>query len=179
MKIKTINNTESEEFNTAVKLGDMNAKTLGFLPFPAYKKYAKQNQLIGAFDKTEFELLGYILFRISNDKVTIVHLCIDEKHRNKGVAKSLVNYLKKITKKYQGIKLSCRNDYGINKVWEQFNFVPMYEKAGRSKAGLPLTIWWFPHLQNNLFSQIQEYELNNKIGVAIVSSNFVSSIFRN
>ncbi len=79
-------------------------------------------------------------------------------------------FLKKNTKQYEGIKLSCRNDYGIDKVWEKFNFVPIKEKIGRSKKGLPLTVWWFPHYQNNLFTQISEYELNNKI-VAVIDMN--------
>lgn len=173
MKLEKINNILSDEFKNAVKLGDDNAKTLGFLPYVAFEKYAKQNQLIGAFDKTNSELLGYLLYRTSYDKVTIVHLCIDEKHRSKSVAKNLVDYLKKNTKKHQGIRLSCRNDYGINKVWERFNFVPLFEKPGRSKAGLPLTIWWFPHSHTNLFSQIADYEKNNKISVVIDMNIFL------
>ncbi len=170
MNIKAINETSSKEFKKAVELGDKNSKTLGFLPFVAFEKYAKQNQLIGAFDNNTDELLGYLLYRVSYNKVTIVHLCIDEIRRNNNTAKGLVNYLKKNTKQYDGIKLSCRNDYGIDQVWEKFNFVPKKEKRGRSKEGLPLTIWWFPHYQNNLLTQLSEYELNNKI-VAVIDMN--------
>jgi predicted nucleic acid-binding protein/GNAT superfamily N-acetyltransferase len=173
VQIEKINNIDSIAFSNAVKLGDENTKTLGFLPRVAFEKYAKQNQLIGAFDKTNSDLLGYLLYRISYDKVTIVHLCIDGRHRNKGVAKKLVDYLKRSTKEYQGIKLSCRNDYGINAVWEQFNFVPIREKSGRSKAGHPLTIWWFSHQKKNLFSHFEEYERKNKIGVVIDANIFL------
>lgn len=168
--IKPINNTLSDEFKSAVELGDRNSKTLGFLPFVAFQKYATQNQLIGAFEKVTNELLGYLLYRISYNKVTIVHLCINETKRNNNTAKKLVDYLKKNTKQYDGIKLSCRNDYGIDSVWEKFNFVPIKEKVGRSKKGLPLTVWWFPHYQNNLLTQISDYELNNKI-VAVIDMN--------
>lgn len=170
MNIKLINNTSSKEFEKAVELGDRNSKTLGFLPYTAFKKYAKQNQLIGAFEKETNELLGYLLYRISYNKVTIVHLCINETKRNNNTANKLVDHLKKNTKQFDGIKLSCRNDYEIDKVWEKFNFVPVIEKAGRSKKGLPLTVWWFPHYQDNLLTQISEYELNNKI-VAVIDMN--------
>ena len=175
MTINIINKTTSKEFNDAVELGDRNSKTLGFLPKVAFEKYAKQSQLIGAFDKSSNELLGYLLFRVSYNRVTIVHLCINETKRNNSSANKLVNYLKKNTKQYDGIRLSCRNNYGIDSVWEKFNFVPIKEKIGRSKEGYPLTIWWFPHYQNNLLSQISEYELNNKI-VAVIDMNIFLDI---
>ncbi len=175
MQIDKINNIKSEEFNKIIELGDRNAKTLGFLPYVAFEKYATQNQLIGAFDKANHDLLGYLLYRTSYNKVTIIHLCIDENHRNKKVSKNLINFLKKNTKNYQGIRLSCRNDYGINKVWESFNFVPIKEKQGRSKAGLPLTIWWFPHNHNDLFSQFSDFELKNKI-IAVIDMNIFLDI---
>lgn len=160
----------SKEFLDAVELGDNNSKTLGFLPHDAFKNYAKQNQLIGAFKKDSNELLGYVLYRVSYNKVTIVHLCINENLRRNNTAGKLVEYLKNNTKQYDGIRLSCRNDYGIDRVWERFNFVPIKEKPGRSKKALPLTVWWYPHYQNNLLTQISDYELNNKI-VAVIDMN--------
>ena len=175
MTIILINKITPKEFNEAVELGDRNSKTLGFLPKVAFEKYANQSQLIGAFDKNSNELLGYLLYRVPFNKVTIVHLCINKTKRNNNTASKLVNYLKKNTKQYEGIKLSCRNDYGIDPVWEKFNFVPVKEKIGRSKKGLPLTIWWFPHYQNNLLTQISEYELNNKI-VAVIDMNIFLDI---
>lgn len=168
--IKTISNIKSDDFKNAVSLGDSNSKTLGFLPYVAFEKYAKDGQLIGAFHEESGKLMGYLLYRISYNKVTIVHCCIDENQRNKKVALNLVNFLKKNTKQYEGIKLSCRNDYGIDHVWERFKFVPVKEKTGRSKEGLPLTVWWYPHKQNDLFSQMSDYELSNKI-IAVIDMN--------
>ncbi len=170
MQLRIINNVKSLEFTKTVELGDSNSKTLGFLPYVAFEKYAKKNQLIGAFEENNNELLGYLLYRVSFNRVTIIHCCIDRNHRNKNVAHKLVDYLKSKTKQYEGIRLSCRNDYGIDHVWESFNFVPVREKAGRGKKGLPLTIWWYPHYQANLLSQISDYELNNKI-VAVIDMN--------
>ncbi|MEC3905540.1 hypothetical protein VOI54_00770 [Tamlana sp. 2201CG12-4] len=175
MIIEKINNIKSIKFRNAVELGDKNSKTLGFLPVVAFEKYAKQNQLIGAFESHTNELLGYILYRVSYNRVTIVHCCIDEKYRNNNTAFKLVTYLKKNTKQYEAIKLSCRNDYGVDHVWEKCNFVPIQEKIGRSKKKLPLTIWWYPHYQNNLLTQISEYELNNKI-VAVIDMNIFLDI---
>ena len=170
MQIEKINNITSEKFKKAVELGDRNSATLGFLPYQAFEKYASDNQLIGIFEEESDDLMGYLLFRISFNRVTIVHCCINEVHRKKNIALKLIDYLKNNTKQFEGIKLSCRNDYGIDKVWESFNFVPVKEKKGRSKLGLPLTVWWFPHYQNNLLSQISDFEISNKI-VAVIDMN--------
>ncbi len=170
LKLERINNIKSDRFKKAVELGDRNSKTLGFLPYVAFEKYAELNQLLGAFDEKSDELLGYLLYRISYNRVTIVHLCINEKHRGKKTAKKLFEYLKKNTKQYEGIRLSCKKEYGIDGMWKNFNFVPMKEKAGRSKKGSTLTVWWFPHHKNDLYSQISDYELNNKI-VAVIDMN--------
>lgn len=175
MYIRLIDNITSKEFHDAVELGDDNSKTLGFLPKLAFQKYAEKGQLIGVFKKNTHKILGYLLYRVSYNKVTIVHLCIDNSERNNGTATKLIDYLKKNTTQYDGIRLSCRNDYGIDSVWEKFNFVPVKEKIGRSKKGLPLTVWWFPHFHNNLLTQISEYEINNKI-VAVIDMNIFLDI---
>ncbi len=175
MKIQLINNTASEEFKKVIDLGDNNSKTLGFLPYQVFKNSAKQKKIIGAFDKVTNEFFGYLLYRVSYNKVTIVHCCISPEHRGKKVAVKLVDYLKKNTKQYDGIKLSCRNSYNINAVWERMNFVPIKEKKGRSKEGYLLTIWWYPHSQNDLLSLISDYELSNKI-VAVMDMNIFLDI---
>jgi predicted transcriptional regulator len=175
LQIERINNIKSEKFKKVIELGDRNATTLGFLPYQAFEKYASDNQLFGVFEENSNDLMGYLLYRISFNRVTIVHCCINENHRKKNVALKLVDYLKNNTKQFEGIKLSCRNDYGIDKVWESFNFVPIKEKTGRSKKGLPLTVWWFPHYQNDLLSQISDYEISNKI-VAVIDMNIFLDI---
>lgn len=175
MKIITINKIKSREFEQVIALGDANTKTLGFLPKVVFEEYAKLNQLVGVISDNN-EILGYLLYRISNDKVTIVHLCIKTEMRGKGIAHLLVSFLKDSTKKYQGIRLSCRNDYRINRVWEKFNFIPMNEKPGRSKKKLPLTVWWFQHEHNDLFSQIIEFNLKNKIAAVIDMNIFIDLI---
>lgn len=175
MQIERINNIKSEKFKKVIELGDKNSSTLGFLPYQAFEKYAADNQLFGILEENSNDLMGYLLYRISFNRVTIVHCCINENHRKKNIALKLIDYLKNNTKQFEGIKLSCRNDYEIDKVWESFNFVPIKEKTGRSKKGLPLTIWWFPHYQNDLLSQISDYEISNKI-VAVIDMNIFLDI---
>ena len=175
MVIEIIDKIDSEYFKKAVQLGDENSKTLGFLPYRAFEKYAVEKKLIGVFEKNSKRLMGYLLYRVSFNKVTIVHCCVNSKYRNKKVALKLVSYLKENTKPYDGIRLSCRNDYGIDRVWESLNFVPVREKRGKSKKGFPLTVWWYPHYQNDLISQISDYEMSNK-SVAVIDMNIFLDI---
>ena len=154
-----------------IDLGDENSKTLGFLPYAAFEKFALLNQIYGVIQNEE--LLGYLLYRVSYRRVSIVHLCVSKKHRGKNVAKLLVDKLKKDTKNFLEIRLSCRNDYGIDSVWESFNFVPIQEKIGRSKKKLPLTIWRFKHNHANLFSKLFDSEFQNKISAAIDMNVFL------
>lgn len=173
--IRPITDISSNEFKKVIKLSDKNTKTLGFLPYSAFEKYALQKQLIGAFEKNSNELLGYLLYRISHNRITIIHLCIDETKRKNKIAKKLVDYLKKKTKKYQGIRLSCRNDYDIDNLWKSFNFIPITEKTGRSKKKSLLTVWWFSHNHNDLFTLESERERQNKI-IAVIDTNIFIDI---
>lgn len=170
MIFKIIRNPKSKAYKEVVALGDKNSKTLGFLPQSAFAKYAREGKIIGAYPKDSKELIGYILYRVSYNKVTIVHLCISEEHRKGNTASKLVSHLKENTAQYDGIRLSCRNDYKIDRLWESLNFVPIKEKPGRGKEKLPLTVWWYPHHHNDLLSQISDYELKNKI-VAVIDMN--------
>ena len=170
MIFKIIKNPKSKAYKEVVALGDKNSKTLGFLPHSAFAKYAKEGKIIGAYPNGSKELIGYILYRVSYNKVTIVHLCIPEEHRKGNTASKLVSHLKENTTQYDGIRLSCRNDYKIDRLWESLNFVPIKEKPGRGKEKLALTVWWYPHHHNDLLSQISDYELKNKI-VAVIDMN--------
>jgi len=171
LTIKKINDIYSKYFKDVISLGDENSKTLGFLPYAAFKKFAQLNQIYGVIENDE--LLGYLLYRISFRRVTIVHLCISKKHRGKKVAKLLIDKLKQDTKNFFEIRLSCRNDYGIDAVWASFNFVPIHEKIGRSKKKLPLTVWRFKHNHANLFSETFDSEFQNKISAAIDMNVFL------
>ena len=175
MIIKLINNPFSSLFNQIVELGDDNNKTLGFLPEEVFRKYAKEKQLIGAIDEQSNSIIGYLLYRVAFGQVTIIHLCVDKSKRNKNIAKKLVDYLKNNTKQYIGIRLSCRNDYGIDDFWQKLNFIPIDEKAGRGKERLPLTIWVYKHYKEDLFTQYYNHESENKI-VAVIDMNIFLDI---
>lgn len=151
-----------------------NAATLGFFPDGAFDEYAAKGHLLAAYTNVN-TLAGYLLFRITHSRndVSIVHLCVDFSLRSKGVARTLVNELIERTKTHRGIGLWCRRDFSVSKFWPRLGFVAIYDKAGKSVTGSTLTFWWHDYCHPNLFTSIQEKELDEKIRVVIDSNVFI------
>ncbi|GAA6615116.1 GNAT family N-acetyltransferase [Scytonema sp. NUACC26] len=125
---------KSPYLSTVIELWGANRATLGLFPKGAFAERAASREILVAVDDRA-GCIGYLLYRCSYDRITIVHLCIASSHRGQNVAKLLIDYLKNLTTdKYSGIGLSCRRDYGIDNMWERFNFIPKYEKTGKGKS---------------------------------------------
>ena len=138
-----------------VALHRLNAKTLGFFPKGAFEEHAKLRQITIALE-VDGSCLGYLLYRIARGRASIVHLCVADSARGKGVARLLVDRLKQETKTLEGIGLFCRRDYDITHLWSKFGFEAVSAKAGRGKDKQELTFWWFSHGHEDLFSRAAE-----------------------
>ncbi len=154
MKIKIYEiDEQSIHLLDIIKMGDKNRKTLGFFPNGAFDDYAKKGQIICALNPQN-NCIGYLLYRTnnSNNRVNIIHLCVDNNHRKKGIAKLLIEHLKNTTLKYYGIGLKCRRDFEANNIWHKYDFIPKYDIPGRGKDKKLLTFWWYEHKHPVLFS---------------------------
>jgi predicted nucleic acid-binding protein/GNAT superfamily N-acetyltransferase len=162
------------ELLKVIKLAQSNSATLGFLPKGAFANYATHGQLIGAFENNN-ELIGYLLYavNIKGRFVYLVHLCVEEKFRQKGTAHLLFNDFKERTKKhYRGVRVRCRRDYEATKVWQKLGFAAVDDTVGRSKQGSTLTIWWFDYGHPDLFSQSYSTSSETKVQVVIDANIF-------
>jgi ribosomal protein S18 acetylase RimI-like enzyme len=158
-----------------INLGDANKATLGFLQRGAFNSIANEGRILVAVDKND-NLLGYLLYGIkhSANLVYIVHLCVNQSERRQGIAKALFNELKETTKyPFSGIRVHCRRDYEVNKLWPRLGFVAVGEKDGRSKEGSKLTIWWFDYEHPSLFTFADEQYPTSRLRVAIDANLFI------
>ncbi|MBD2388834.1 GNAT family N-acetyltransferase [Cylindrospermum sp. FACHB-282] len=166
IKIEAIDD-KSPHLPAVIDLWSPNRSTLGLFPKDAFIERAVKRQILVAIEP-EGKCIGYLLYRNSYDRITIVHLCIAPLHRKKGITKLLVDELKRITEqRYTGIGLSCRHDYGLQPMWANLGFVYQYDKIGKSKERKLLGYWWFDHGHTNLFSSIPVQKLESKLCVVI------------
>jgi predicted nucleic acid-binding protein/GNAT superfamily N-acetyltransferase len=161
----------SEHLATVKELGAANAQTLGFFPEGAFDDYARRRQIIVAINESGI-CVGYLLYRISQDRAIIVHLCVNSSQRTHGVARVLVDYIKKALKDLRGIGLRCRRDYEASKIWHKLGFVALYDQPGRGKVRTDLTYWWFDNGHPTLFSDAILENVKSKLCVVIDANVF-------
>jgi predicted nucleic acid-binding protein/GNAT superfamily N-acetyltransferase len=156
MEVRVIESA-SGDLDQVIKLHRTNSQKLGFFPRGAFHEHSQARQILLARGEGG-ELLGYLLYRVAKQRASIVHLCTSPNARHKGVARSLVEHLKLLTKSLLGIGLHCRQDYDAKYVWAKFGFTALHRKTGRSRDGHELTFWWFDHGHPDLFSFAAENE---------------------
>ncbi|WP_416671343.1 GNAT family N-acetyltransferase [Egbenema bharatensis] len=170
IRIETIDH-HSPHLEAVMALGRTNAKTLGQMPKGGFIDHAAKGHVIVALSPQD-ECVGYLMYRVAYQKASIVHLCIDKAWRGKHVAQRLVNKLIQITRDLYGIQLSCRRDYGLDRMWSSFGFIARTDKPGRSKDGKLLTIWQLEHEHPNLLTILAQKEIGSKLCTVIDANVF-------
>jgi GNAT superfamily N-acetyltransferase len=120
------------------------------MPRQAFFEYADRGTLVVATRASE--LLGYALFDLPRQEVRLIHLCVDEHARGLGLAGRLISWISQEHPDRLGIRAKCRRDWPAYDAWPKLGFAPLRDVPGRSREGLPLTIWWKAHQHANLFN---------------------------
>ena len=165
---------KSPQMEKVIDLARANSSTLGFLPRSAFISSAARKQLLVALDDNQ-DTLGYLLYGTTRKTMLayIVHLCVCEGTQNKGIALSLFDELKRITKgTLRGIRVRCRRDYDASTLWPKLGFVAKGERPGRSMHGSILTIWWYDHGHPTLFTIADEQRADGRLQVPIDANVF-------
>ena len=116
------------------------SSTISFLPLVALEDYLRKESVLGA-RAPGGQLIGYLLYGDYPDRFRITQLCVRDDFRNQGLARKLIDALKRSASTQKVMILRCRNDYEANSMWPKLGFVPMDEKPGRSKERHLLTLW--------------------------------------
>ena len=128
---------------------------MGFLTDEAVQQRIRKGTLLVAL--VQHEVVGYLLYDLPSDNVTIRQLAVEQRARHLGVGRGLVEEL---VARYRGVRsglrLWCRRDYDANAVWDRLGFSPRGERRGRGKGDTVLTLWWRSLGQPDLFSLARE-----------------------
>jgi predicted nucleic acid-binding protein len=179
MRIDFINKT-NKFFPKVVELGKKYSATLGFMPDGGFEDHANKRCIIIAYDDNQ--LLGYLMYREvpKYSRVSIVHLCIDERYRGKHIPNNLLDALKNKYKTiyiYKGISLSCRDDYKhASQMWQNYGFILMNSVRSRSVEEHHLGLWWFDYNKPDLFSNIETSKVKASLDMNIIIKLRDSSI---
>jgi GNAT superfamily N-acetyltransferase len=153
--------------NGVISLGDRHKSKLGLFPREALEHMSQEGQVLIACD--DDMLAGYLLFRASRRhprRATIIHLCVEPDRRGQGIARLLVDELKRLTHDLAGIRLKCRRDYDENRLWPRLGFQLLDEVPGKSRERTPLNIWWFEN-ESPLLAAISKSISERSIVVAL------------
>ena len=162
----TVNDIEAVD-----RLMKRNSATLGFLPRAALNDYLSRGNVLGAWDDRK-QLVGYLLYGASQGSFRIAHLCVSERSRGQGVARTLLEALKEQVTTQKTITLHCRRDFPANNLWPKLGFIPLGERPGRSRAGTPLTYWCLTLVPNDQLSLFQAAASTDAIDVVIDAQIF-------
>lgn len=140
------------------------SQTLGFMPQGAFEQRADKGTLLVAITANG-STAGYVLYDLPRSHITIRHLCVDPSHRGRGVARAMVDELKRRHPERLGIRADCRNDYEAHTMWPALDFEATTEAPGRSRKGLPLTSWWLDFGYPTLFTTEDRDEPRVRIAI--------------
>jgi GNAT superfamily N-acetyltransferase/predicted nucleic acid-binding protein len=124
----------------AISLGDRARKTVGLMPREAYVEAARKRRLLVAL--VGAEVVGYALYGLPRNEVTLAHLVVAEEHRKAGVARALVEEISRLYPQRSGIRANCRKDYGLAPMWTSLGFHPRLETEGRGAAKSTIVVWY-------------------------------------
>lgn len=131
-------------------LAKKNSATLGFLPEGAFDAYAERGWILAAV--ADGDVAGFVVYRVSNMRAVLVHLCTEETHRGQGIAKRLFRSVVERTSQLRGILANTRRDFPAHTMWPRLGFAAIGEKPGRGARPSVLTRWWYEHPHPTLFS---------------------------
>lgn len=141
-------------FDAVLRLSKQAKATVGFMPDDAFRDRAARGTLLVAAHRDDIR--GYVLYDLPRNEVRIRQLVTAADARRQGIARHLVDELAGQHSSRRGIVLECRRDFPVSAAWPRLGFVPVEERAGRSQARLPLTIWFRSFGHPTLFSVVRD-----------------------
>ncbi|MCY4282576.1 MAG: GNAT family N-acetyltransferase [Gammaproteobacteria bacterium] len=159
------------DLNAVDELMKRHSRTLGFLPTEALSNYLEKENTFGA-KTSDGKLIGYLLQAAHPNYFRIAQLCVAEEFTGQGIARRLIDELKKSATKQKDIRLRCRNDFPAHQMWPKLGFTAIDEQPGRSKGRLPLTLWRLTLARDDQLDLFQAKTSDESLDVVIDAQIF-------
>ncbi len=146
MEVRTLCSSECVHVEAVQQLGKQASRTVGFLPAGGYRDYLSRRGIIVAIAD---EVVGFVLFATSRERVRIAQLVVGSAARGKGIARRLIERLGHERTHCYCMVLRCREDFKATTLWPNLGFRMIGSQPGR--AGM-LLCWWKRLGARGLFS---------------------------
>ena len=165
---------DSPYYQRVIELGNANTATLGLLSFTVINQAAAEKRVLAFIEGDDVK--GYALYRkrVRTSDISLTHLCVDQDHRGRGIARKLVERIVERNPNRAGIRVvvprglrrarQCGLAWGFS-AWEQ--------KPGRGHDRLPLATWWLAIAARSLFDELEQEDVRM---VAAVDTNVLLDI---
>jgi GNAT superfamily N-acetyltransferase len=169
VQVKPLAPGDRDGYEAVVKLGDRFSDRLGQLPYAAFDEAVEGSRLLVAVEGQTEVLLGYALYRVPRNEVSLTHLCVEPDSRGSGIARALIDEISNRHKDRLGIRAKCRDDYDLHETWTSLGFQARAKTTGRGRDQASMTVWWKDHGHPDLFSEYEQpVELRAAIDLNIV-----------
>lgn len=149
VSIGVIEPTGGGELKAVKALAKRGSRTLGLVPFAAYDEAAARGWI--AVARHGSDIVGFAFFRVTKKWVALAQLYVDTDWRRQGIARALVDWISERYRGRPGIRVTCRQDYGLAAAWSAMGFARAGEIPGRGRDRKPLVVWWRDHQHPRLF----------------------------
>ena len=166
--VRCLDPLSDDERAQVLRLYRSHSATLGFFPQGAMDALARDGTVLVAVEGTL--VVGYLAYRLSGPSAKVVHLCVSNDHRGRGLARALANELFRETSHAQDVRLYCREDYPLTRFWPRLGFVFSGEKVGRGKDGKRLFLWARRNATQPLLAAVDAASRANR-RTAVVDAN--------
>jgi GNAT superfamily N-acetyltransferase len=147
--IDPVGGADHEGLHSVIALAAQGSSTLGFLPKAAYEDAAQRGGILAA--RHEGSIVGFALFAATSRWIRLVQLYVRPDRRGRGVARELVESIAQRHSGLPGIKVTCRQDYGLAAAWTALGFRRGGELRGRGRDQAILVQWWRDNNHPRLF----------------------------
>lgn len=157
------------EMDAVIALWRVDSDTLGYMPKGGFEDAAREEALLAAIDDNG-NVLGYVLFRRTQDFAAIAHLCISRERRGTGLVRVLFEAVKARCAREFEIRLRCRRDFAVAALWPKLGFVAAGEAPGRGLNTI-LTLWRYELVAPPILSLLSRTSATREAIKAVIDAN--------
>ena len=120
-----------------------------------------------AVDRTNKELMGYLLFGGTYPHLKVFQVNVLPEFRSRGLARRLIEELRKYgeEKNYQTISSRVATELEANKFWQGIDFRIIRQVPGGARSGRTLNVYLFELDTPSLFRELQSDTSTDEVGV--------------